>query len=237
MRASLRVSSHANAYRNAPIRFIERKGPDLVELFAANIHQIAPHAQELISLLHPERQARVRAFGDSRSALLTLAAGLLLYAAFGEQTRSAHLERGMRGKPRLADRAPFNITHAGDFAVLALSEQTVGVDLERFRPIDWQRISARFFHPEEQAYLSHSLEPEKDFFRIWTLKESYLKAEGTGFSVSPASFAVLPQEEHTAVFFGATDYRFTRLNAFPDYCLSVCSLEDAVADHVIIKEF
>jgi 4'-phosphopantetheinyl transferase len=209
----------------------------LVELFAANIHQIAPRAQELISLLEPERQARVRAFGDSRSALLTLAAGLLLYAIFGEQARSAHFERGRRGKPSLADRAPFNITHAGDYAVLALAQRTVGVDLERFRPIDWRRIAERFFHPVEQEYLARSLEPEKDFFRIWTLKESYLKAEGTGFSVSPASFAVLPDGEISAHFFGETSYRFTRLPAFADYCLSVCSQQEPVADHIVLKEF
>ena len=209
----------------------------MVELFAADIRQIAPRAEELVALLDLERQARVRAFGDSRSALLTLAAGLLLYAIFGEQAKSAHFERGRRGKPHLVDRAPFNITHAGDFAVLALSAQTVGVDLERFRPIDWLRIAERFFHPTERAFLAQSREPEKDFFRIWTLKESYLKAEGTGFSVSPASFAVLPSGEKSAYFFEETSYRFTRITAFPDYCLSVCSLEEDVASRVILKEF
>ncbi len=207
----------------------------MVELYAADIRQIAPRAQDLIALLDAERQSRVRAFGESRSALLTLAAGLLLYAVFG-QTRG-RFERGNRGKPHLADHAPFNITHAGDYAVLALSAQSVGVDLERFRPLDWRRITERFFHPEERAFLLHSSEPERDFFRIWTLKESYLKAEGTGFSVSPASFAVIPVGESSAVFSGETDYCFTRLEAFPDYCLSICSLERAVADHVVLKEF
>jgi 4'-phosphopantetheinyl transferase len=209
----------------------------LVELFAANIHQIAPRAEELVALLDAERQARVRSFGDSRSALLTLAAGLLLYAVFGEQTRHSRFERGRRGKPHLADHTPFNITHAGDYAVLALSAQSVGVDLERFRPIDWRRISERFFHPIEREHLANSIEPERDFFRIWTLKESYLKAEGTGFSVSPASFAVLPEGEHNAKFFGETNYRFTRIAAFPDYCLSVCALEETVADSIVLKEF
>lgn len=209
----------------------------MVELFAANIHQIAPRAGELIALVDQERQARVRAFGDSRSGLRTLAAGLLLYAIFGEQTSHPHFERGRRGKPILPDHAPFNITHAGDYAVLALSKQSVGVDLEQFRPLDWRRIAERFFHPEERAFLSHSQEPEKDFFRIWTLKESYLKAEGTGFSVSPATFAVLPSGESSATFFGETNYRFQQLAAFPGYCLSVCSLEDTVSPSVILKEF
>ena len=209
----------------------------MVELFAANIHQIAPRAEELITHLDQERQARVRAFGDSRSGLLTLAAGLLLYAIFGEQTSHAQFERGRRGKPTLRDHAPFNITHAGDYAVLALSKQTVGVDLEHFRPIDWRRISERFFHPEERAFLAHSSEPEKDFFRIWTLKESYLKAEGTGFSVSPASFSVLPSGDNNATFHGETPYHFQRLSPFPDYCLSVCALEDEISASVVLKEF
>ena len=209
----------------------------MVELFATDIRQIAPRAGELIALVEPERQARIRAFGDSRSALLTLAAGLLLYAIFGEQTRFSRFERGRRGKPHLIDQAPFNLTHAGDYAVLALSGQSVGVDLERFRPIDWRRISERFFHPVERVFLAESSEPEKDFFRIWTLKESYLKAEGTGFSVSPASFAVLPDRDGGAIFSGETDYRFKRISAFSDYCLSVCSLEEDVSDRVVLKEF
>ena len=209
----------------------------MVELFAADINQIAPRAHHLISLLDEERQARVRSFGESRSALLTLAAGLLLYDIFGERTRTAHFERGKRGKPHLPDYAPFNISHTGDYAVLALSRQAVGVDLERIRPLDWQRIALRFFHPEERAFLARSSEPESDFFRIWTLKESYLKAEGTGFSVSPASFAVLPTGEDSALFLGETAYRFTRLQAFSGYCLSVCSLEDEISEKVVIKQF
>ena len=209
----------------------------LVELYAADINQIAPRAHHLIGLLDEERQSRVRAFGDSRSALLTLAAGLLLYDIFGERARTAHFERGKRGKPHLADLAPFNISHAGDFAVLALSRQNVGVDLERIRPLDWQRISSRFFHPEERAFLAQSTEPERDFFRIWTLKESYLKAEGTGFSVSPASFAVLPVGAQSAHLLGETAYCFTRIAAFPNYCLSVCSLEEEVSSEVVIKQF
>lgn len=209
----------------------------MVELFAADVRQIAPKAKELIHLLDEERQARVRALGESNSALLSLAAGLLLYDAFGEGLRSARYERGKRGKPELTDSMPFNISHAGDYAVLALSKHTVGVDLERIRPIDWQKIAGRFFHPEERAYLQSAQNPLAEFFRIWTLKESYLKAEGIGFSVSPASFAVLPEGERAARLSGESAYRFARFDAFPGYCLSVCSLENDVTDRVVMREF
>ncbi|NLI54681.1 MAG: 4'-phosphopantetheinyl transferase superfamily protein [Clostridiales bacterium] len=209
----------------------------MVELFAADIRQIAPNAPKLIALLDRERQARVRALGDSRAALLSLAAGLLLYDAFGEGTRSVRFEHGRRGKPHLPDRTPFNITHAGDYAVLALSTQSVGVDLEQIRPIDWQKIANRFFHPEERRYLAGSASPQADFFRIWTLKESFLKAEGLGFSISPASFGVLPEGDTGARMTCETAYRFTRFPAFEGYCLSVCSLERDVAAGVVMRSF
>ncbi len=220
-----------------PRTIVTGKDFSLVELFAADIKQIAPVAQDLIPLLDAERQARVRAFGSSRSGLLSLAAGLLLYSVFGDGARRATFALGKRGKPHLPDETPFNITHAGDYAVLALSKQAVGVDLEWIRPIDWNRIANRFFHPEERAYLDESSDPAAGFFTIWTLKESYLKAEGFGFSISPASFAVLPEGKDAARMSVESAYRFRRFDALPGYCLSVCSLEDDVSENVVFRTF
>lgn len=208
----------------------------MVELFAADIRQIAPKADELILLLDEERQKRVRSYGSSRDALRCLAAGLLLYSVFGERARSAHFEHGKRGKPFLPDVSPFNLTHAGDYAVLALSKETVGVDLERIRAINWSRVSERFFHPEEQRFLEQSNDPQTMFFTIWTLKESYLKALGHGFSVSPRSFCVLPESSGAALE-GDSEFHFHSFSTFPGYCLSVCCREEEIASNVVLKEF
>lgn len=208
----------------------------MVELFAADIRQIAPKSEELILLLDEERQKRVRSYGSSRDALRCLAAGLLLYGAFGERARNAHFEHGNRGKPFLPDVAPFNLTHAGDYAVLALSAEAVGVDLERIRAINWSRVSERFFHPDEQRFLAESADPQTMFFTIWTLKESFLKALGHGFSVSPRSFCVLP-EGSGAVLESDAGFRFHSFSDFPGYSLSVCCREEEVASSVVLKEF
>lgn len=208
----------------------------MVELFAADIRQIAPKADELILLLDEERQKRVRSYGSTRDALRCLAAGLLLYDAFGERARNTHFEHGKRGKPFLPDVAPFNLTHAGDYAVLALSKDTVGVDLERIRSINWSRVSERFFHPDEQRFLEQSSDPQTMFFTIWTLKESYLKALGHGFSVSPRSFCVLP-ESPCAALEGDSEFHFHSFSTFPGYCLSVCCQEEEIASNVVLKEF
>ena len=116
--------------------------------------------------------------------------------------------------------------------MLALSSQTVGVDLERIRPIDWQKIAAALFPPGgTRVSGNRPTNPHNEFFRIWTLKESYLKAEGTGFSISPASFAVLPDGEHTAhLLRGNRSIASRGSTPFPGYCLSVCSLEEDVRE-------
>lgn len=209
----------------------------MVELFVADIRQIAPRAEALVRLLDAERQARVRAFGGSAEALRSLAAGLLLHHVFGEESRGGRYELGGRGKPSLRSAKPFNLSHSGDYAVLAVSCNSVGVDLERIRPIDWERISARFFHPSEQAYLSQSADPRTAFFWIWTLKESYLKAEGLGFSVSPARFCILPEGETDARMSGQTGYGFRRFPVIDGYCLSLCCVEREIASEVRLLSF
>lgn len=215
----------------------KRRTKRLVELFAADIRQIAPNAEKLIPLLNVERQNRIRRLAGSSDALRSLAAGLLLYDAFGEKARNARFVRDRRGKPRLPEHRPFNITHAGDYAVLALSEKPVGVDIERIRSIDWKKVSNRFFHPDEKAFLARADDPQATFFTIWTLKEAYLKAEGNGFSVSPISFSILPCGGLTAVLSGNESYHFRRIDAFPGYRLSVCAEESDISGNVLMRTF
>jgi len=209
----------------------------LVELTAADIRQIAPRADELIRLLDAERQSRVRALGASDEALRSLAAGLLLHDAFGEAASRGRFVRGEHGKPRLPDGRPFNLSHAGDYAVLALSDEPVGVDIERIRPLDAERFAARFFHPLERRFTAASADRSAAVFLIWTLKESYLKAEGQGLSVSPASFCILPNKDGSASLADGPQYRFRSFDAFPGYCLSVCSREREIASDIRMRSW
>lgn len=208
----------------------------MVELFAADIRLIAPRAEELLPLLDEERQSRVRAYGATDDALRSLAAGLLLYYAFGESARGVMREHGKRGKPYLSNHRPFNLSHAGNYAVLALSSEAVGVDIERIRAINWRRLAMRFFHPDEQLFLESADDPQAMFFTIWTLKESYLKAEGQGFSVSPKTFCILPEGD-SASLQGETAYRFRSVPAPEGYRLSVCARESEISGHVIFLSF
>ncbi|MFO7817394.1 MAG: 4'-phosphopantetheinyl transferase superfamily protein [Desulfovibrionales bacterium] len=85
----------------------------------------------------------------------------------------------------------FNLSHSGDYVVLAVSNRRVGVDIEKVKPIDLE-VSRECFHKKEIAYLYAGSQDELNrFYRIWTLKESFVKAVGRGLSYPLKSFYFL----------------------------------------------
>lgn len=82
----------------------------------------------------------------------------------------------------------FNISHSGDFVVLAISDSRVGIDVERIKPIDLN-IAEDCFHEKERVYLqSDQGRLFENFYKIWTLKESFIKAIGEGLSCPLKNF-------------------------------------------------
>lgn len=86
----------------------------------------------------------------------------------------------------------FNISHSGDWVVAAFSVKPVGIDVEKIRKVNFS-LADRFFSAEESRLLRNlPLQQRVDlFFEIWTLKESYLKALGTGLTRPLKSFTVM----------------------------------------------
>lgn len=85
------------------------------------------------------------------------------------------LDFNENGKPYL-DFCFFSISHSGDFAVCAVSDFPVGVDIERMKGFK-QRDKYMLFTPMESEYVNKS-DPENRFFTLWTRKEAYIKAKG-----------------------------------------------------------
>lgn len=170
----------------------------------------------------PERRARADRYLRREDGLRCLAAeALLRYGvrqALGLQNFT--LEKGPQGKPFLAGREDFhfNLSHSGQWVVLAWGGSPVGVDVEEVR-MDRGReaLAHRFFTPEEQDYVFRQ-EDSRDtrFYEIWTGKESYLKYLGTGLRKSLLSFSVLSLEA----------LRFHRFFLPEGYCLTLCTQEE-----------
>src|SRR5699024_4022418 len=161
-----------------------------------------PAAQEeaMDGLLDPAEQARAARFAFARDRRdYRVAHGLLrllLRAAVPRDPREWQIRAGAVGKPELlegqSERLFFNISHTrGCVACLVGRRPLIGVDVESRDRRTAADLGERLFAPAEVALLRHPDEQERwdRFFRIWTLKEAYLKGTGIGLRMPLASFA------------------------------------------------
>jgi 4'-phosphopantetheinyl transferase len=100
-------------------------------------------------------------------------------------------EVGEQGKPSLAGLTVdlrFNVAHSGDILLVAVAlDRDVGVDVEQVLPdVAFAEMTKRYFTESEQAIVTGA----DAFFRVWTAKEAFLKARGTGFAGGTKDFEV-----------------------------------------------
>lgn len=129
----------------------------------------------------------------------------LLQAAFAEASGGVLLaeeellpKRTASGKPYLPSHPDFryNFSDSGDYLVLAVSpDRPIGVDLQKIVPVRSGplKMAERFFHPAEIRLLSACENAEEQyllFFRIWTIKEAFLKCTGEGLSGGLSRFPI-----------------------------------------------
>ncbi len=97
----------------------------------------------------------------------------------------------LAGKPQIQ----FNLAHSRDLTLLAFCvNHPLGIDLEFIQPdFDYPGIAHQIFSPAEKARLEKIPETTRPpyFYQLWTQKEAYLKATGTGLSISPNRLEVL----------------------------------------------
>ena len=103
------------------------------------------------------------------------------------------------GKPFVVEptavKRPFNVAHTDGLVLCGVGtsgHQLVGVDVERLGRRTDPELATRYFSPPEVEYLRqfrNTSERQDVFLRIWTLKESFIKAIGTGLQTPLADFA------------------------------------------------
>ena len=112
----------------------------------------------------------------------------------------AAFETGKHGKPfikqgqrelLLPDGKPIqvNLSHSGDYGACVISDRAAGIDIEKEKNNIRPGVM-RVLSEEERQAVEQSDNQICRFFDFWVLKESYMKAVGTGFTKPPSSFSV-----------------------------------------------
>ena len=140
------------------------------------------------------RAARDREFFTATRAVLRMIAGNYVgmppatLEFFYSEKEKPHVDADATGG------LEFNVSHSGSIAVLAFARaRAVGVDVELLRDnFDHEGLARRFFSEREQQEISLLPAAEKyaAFFRCWTRKEAYIKAQGVGLSMPLRDFDV-----------------------------------------------
>lgn len=202
------------------------------KLYLADVRPLTDGAlfSKLLPTVSAARQAKVAAFKNEAARRLSLGAGLLLRFALQEAGLTAGEPAltacGKPFFPALPD-FHFSLSHSGERVLCAVSSSPIGCDIEQPRRYD-PALARRFFHPDESALLFSLPEAEQPaaFFRLWTCKESFMKAIGLGLSLPLSDFAVCLGDPPTLT--QNVDARPWRLRSFcsGDYFCALCALSD-----------
>lgn len=121
-------------------------------------------------------------------------------------------QTGPYGKPHLENNLTnntknvyFNVTHSGDFALIALSDiGEVGIDIEYCDPsLNIHDLANIVLTSHEYQHILSSSTPLKTFFQHWVGKEAVLKALGLGIGTYLQQISLFPQDDgHFHLLFG-----------------------------------
>ena len=204
----------------------------MISVFAATADCLSDEKlfDRLYETVHPRRKAKIDKMRLEKDRRLSLGAGLLLkkaLTAIGIDYNNAVFAEDANGKPYIkGDKVFFNLSHSENCVMCAVSDKPVGCDVEMVGKYN-EALAKRFFHKNEYAHiLSLGNEEEKRaaFYRIWTQKESFVKAIGLGMRLPLDSFSTAVEDglpvEQSAV---SDEYFIFTYDIFNKYKCSVCS--------------
>jgi 4'-phosphopantetheinyl transferase len=188
----------------SPTAALEALAADEIHLWRLSHQRDASALDRFGPILSPEEKLRAARFRVPRSRdefVQTRGCLRLLLAHYtGLQPAALRLEPGPFGKPSLpGDHLSFNVSHTEGVSLIAIAHSPIGVDVERVVPsTDLPAIAQSHFSFGESAKLQtiSGREHTEAFFRCWTRKEAFLKAQGFGLPQGLDSFEVslLPNE-------------------------------------------
>lgn len=205
----------------------------LLKIYAMNVNDLNLSdeyhlwflTKKMPEVLSEERLSHQKKLSLGAEALLNRA----LEAAAPEIPRPAGYVRNDHGKPYLHPWCGIyvNWSHSGSYVLCAVSDREVGVDLQETVREPKESLVRRVLQPEERAFYERQ-EKERQkalFYEYWVLKESFLKALGTGFGTSLDRFYVKMEGKAPAIVQSVNEKNYhCRLLNFSDpaYKAAVC---------------
>lgn len=155
----------------------------------------------------------------------------------------AEYGRNKYGKPYLCppyENIYVSWSHSGKYVLCAMADREVGVDLQEMRKEPGEKLASHVLRGAELEFYE-SQEPRQKkrlFYQYWVLKESFLKALGTGFQTPLTDFFVEMGERGAEISQKVNEKKYQcRILDFEDenYAAAICCEGEEPLERVEIK--
>lgn len=168
--------------------------PSLTDALAADLlPRLLPAEQDLYRGMRSPRRQREYLAGHS---LVRVALAALVPDWAHHHQLIMNDEQQLQLCGPLAENLDFNLSHSGDWVVCAVGRDCrLGIDIELpVRRRACRALAGEYFAVAESEGLANLADDacEEQFYRLWTLKESCLKARKTGISTTELATELVP---------------------------------------------
>lgn len=191
-----------------------------MKLYLADIGCVKPGH---IDLLPPERAEKARRYKTADDRKRCVLGGLMIKKFVGD---TKILDNGF-GKPVAENGVCFNLSHSGDYVLLAVGKYNVGCDIERIKTVKYEKMGRLVFCENELEKIKSSPDKAGEFYALWTKKEALLKCVGEGFH-RPAKTVDVSADSFCE---NGKVYRM-KTRVFADYVISVCTEGEDIAESI-----
>lgn len=213
-----------------------------VYIFDATVLKNEKLFKKFYSLMPEYRKNKIDRLSQEKDKILCLGAGILEREVFLENGLGENPQIGYEnGKPILLDfdNVFFNTSHSGEKVITTISNLNVGCDIEKIKS-ERKSISNRCYTKEEQDFVNKFEGRDRDisFFKIWTLKESFVKNLGAGLTIPFRSFSI-SLDDGISIKQNIVDeqFKFISLTTDDDYQIAICLSNCVETDKIEFNKF
>lgn len=140
-------------------------------------------------LLNEEEKKRANNYLQQKDTQrFILARGLLKICAsqyLGIPAKAIEIKIGANKKPFIQSsssiKLDYNISHSGNWIMMVFGIGALGIDVEQIQAsFNFETLLPVCFSDEEQSYIQTNSNSRELFYRLWTRKESFVKATSRG---------------------------------------------------------
>ena len=148
------------------------KDMEIVKLYTIDINTAFHHKKVLLENVNESQKEKAFKFKNEIDQIRSLTSSYLM----NRLSKEPLLFNDM-GTPFYENGPHFNVSHSGQYIVMAVSNKDIGVDIEENNDKDMSSLIRIFNEAEAKMIKEHA-----DFYYLWCAKESLIKCIGSSIN-------------------------------------------------------